>query len=99
MKEFKISDYLGDDIEKILEHRCIAYFRRSNNTIKVDLSGNQFRRIVARAQCEKRNREENLPADSTYWIPKVESKLDMLFNYPEYKNLIDFNTKAVQENK
>lgn len=93
MKEFKISDYLGDEIENILESRMIPYYRRSNGTIKVELSGNQFRRIVARAQCEKRNKQENLPANTSYWIPKVESRLDMSFHYPEYTNLIDFNQK------
>ena len=93
MKEFKISDYLGDEIENILESRMIPYYRRSNGTIKVELSGNQFRRIVARAQCEKRNEQENLPADTSYWIPKVESRLDMAFHYPEYTKLIDFNQK------
>ena len=61
MRIFKISDYLGDDIERILKSRGMLYLRKDDHTIKVDLSGHQYRRIVARAQCEKRNREENLP--------------------------------------
>lgn len=91
MRIFKISDYLGDDIERILKSRGMLYLRKADHTIKVDLSGHQYRRIVARAQCEKRNREENLPENVSYWIPKVESKRDMNFFYAEYTELIDYN--------
>lgn len=58
MKEFKVSDTLKGKIENILTRRCVGY-SIEGGTLKADISGSYFHRVVVRAKMEKLMEEEN----------------------------------------
>jgi hypothetical protein len=88
MKNFKISDGLRPYIKKVLDKKGIAYIER-DNSIKADCSGMEFHRTVTRARCEKKNQEEQLPPDTTYYVKKIESENSVREFNSEYIRFIE----------
>lgn len=85
---FKLNKDLQPYIEDLLIRAKITYVIRPNGTILCDSSGKQFHRIVTRARCLKRNSEEGLPPDTTYYIDKIENKEVLQLDNPEYVRFI-----------
>lgn len=70
MRHFKkAKEELIPYINKILERKNIDYFYRDNEII-VDLSGNQFHKIVTRAKCEMLNERMGWITDIHIMYPK-----------------------------
>lgn len=88
MKRFKIGAELRPFIKTILDKKGISYIER-DNFIKADCSGMEFHRTVTRARCEKRNQEENLPPDTTYYISKIETENAVREYNSEYIRFIE----------
>lgn len=88
MKTFKVNEDLRPYIEKVLERKKIPFLARPN-TFKVGCTGRQFHLAVTRARCEKRNKEENLPYDQTYFIKKIESINQIREENSEYVRFIE----------
>lgn len=51
MRKFKISSELKNNVEKVLQRRCVPY-HIDNDYILVDLSGTQFHKVIVRARME-----------------------------------------------
>lgn len=59
----------------MLERRHIAFLERpKRETVLADCSGNEYHRIVTRARCIQKSREDKLPAGTTYYIEKIYRK-------------------------
>ena len=76
-------------INKILERKNIDYFYRDNEII-VDLSGNQFHKIVTRAKCEMLNEKDGLDNRHTYYVSKAENIARLMSDNPEYEFFIEY---------
>ena len=89
MKKFKsANEELRPFILNVLNRKKIAYIERPDS-IKADCSGMEFHRSVTRARCEKRNREEQLPPDTTYYVKKIESEESVREYNSEYIRFIE----------
>lgn len=60
MRRFRISDTLRPNIERILHRRAVRY-QMDDNHCTVDMSGEQFHKIVLRAKMEKLQEETGSP--------------------------------------
>ena len=74
--------------EDELQNRSIKYFFKNDKLI-ADLSGKEFHRIITRARCNKRNDEDNLPFDTTYYVSKIENLNSLKLEYPEYIKFLE----------
>ena len=88
MKNFKISDGLRPYIKKGLDKKGITHIDRYNS-IKADCSGMEFHRTVTRARCEKKNQEEQLSPDTTYYVKKIEFEKAIMEYNSEYIRFIE----------
>ena len=88
MRKFKISAELRPLIKQILDKKGISYIEKPN-FIKADCSGMEYHRAVTRARCEKRNKEEQLPPDVTYYVKKIESEKSVREYNTEYIRFIE----------
>ena len=82
-------------LEAVMERRNMPFTqRRASDADHVCInlmstSGKAFHRAVARAVCEKRNAEDALPSNATYWKPGVEKEQEIKAENPEFQFLID----------
>lgn len=97
MRKFKVRENLMPYIEKILERRGIDYLHREDNTLLVDLSGNQFHKVVTRAKCEALNDKENLDERHTYYVSKTEPQYKLMAENPEWEYFIEFPYEGFQK--
>lgn len=88
MKRFNFNVELQPYIEEELQTRSVNYFYK-NNKIVADLSGKEFHRIVTRARCNKKNDEDNLPLDTTYYVSKIENLNNLKLEHPEYIEFLE----------
>lgn len=89
MREFKINENLRPYIEKVLERRDINYINRPG-VIIVELTGNQFHKVITRAKCERLNEVKNLDYRHTYYVSKIENQTKIQSENPEWEFFLDY---------
>lgn len=89
MRKFKSSPELKPYVVNVLERRGIIYLLRPDGII-ADTSSTQFHKAVLRAKCEKRNHDEQIATDTTYFIEKAESISSLRCENPEWLYFIEF---------
>ncbi len=89
MRTFNISKEIHPYVKKILDRRKINYID-NKSTLTVDLSGNQFHKVVTRARCEKLNENNRLNERYTYYVSKIENPFDLRLENPKWEFFIEF---------
>lgn len=59
MRTFKVSEMLKDYINNVLKRRGYDYSYNDDGTINVEMSGQNFHKVVVRAKMEKLTDEKN----------------------------------------
>ncbi|MCI5602124.1 MAG: hypothetical protein SOV90_10010 [Lachnospiraceae bacterium] len=59
MRTFKVSETLKDYINNVLKRRGYDYSYNDDGTINVEMSGQNFHKVVVRAKMEKLTDEKN----------------------------------------
>ena len=98
----KVRNELLPYVEQIFERRRLPMTLRDEteegyqNVNIFRMSGKTFHRIIARAMCEKRNQEEKLCYNTTYWKPGVENQDEIKVDNPDFQFFIDYRKSATR---
>lgn len=98
MRQFKVRADLRPYIENILSRRNIDFLHRGEEALAVDLSGNQFHKIITRAKCEALNDKEGLDKRHTYYVSKTEPQYKLMAENPEWEYFIEYPFDGFQVN-
>lgn len=89
MKKFKTSEAIRPMLEQILNKKEISFYFINDTELKADCSGMEFHRAVTRARCEIKNKKDNLPYDTTYYVKKIETEKSVREYNSEYIRFIE----------